>query len=54
MWWVGPINKGQISPCSPSEKSLAQRECLDSRLKLDGWSEKPSGMVLAQRAPLIQ
>ncbi|MCI27004.1 hypothetical protein A2U01_0048202, partial [Trifolium medium] len=46
-WWVGPINRGQISPCSPSEQFLAQREGLDSRPKLDGWSEKSSGTVLA-------
>ncbi|MCI30205.1 hypothetical protein A2U01_0051414, partial [Trifolium medium] len=30
-------------------QSLAQRACLDSNLKLAGWSEGPSGMALAQR-----
>ncbi|MCI22757.1 hypothetical protein A2U01_0043933, partial [Trifolium medium] len=48
-WWVDPINKGQISPCSPSEQSLTQRACLDNNLKLDGWSEEPSGIVFAKR-----
>ncbi|MCI96448.1 hypothetical protein A2U01_0117748, partial [Trifolium medium] len=34
---------------SPSELLLAQRARLGSSLKLAGWSEQPSGMVLAQR-----
>ncbi|MCI83363.1 hypothetical protein A2U01_0104639, partial [Trifolium medium] len=31
------------------ELFLAQRACLDSKPKLAGWSDEPSGMVLAQR-----
>ncbi|MCI94953.1 hypothetical protein A2U01_0116251, partial [Trifolium medium] len=37
-----------------SENSLAQRACLDSNLKLAGWSKESSGMVLAQRGTLHQ
>ncbi|MCI78957.1 hypothetical protein A2U01_0100228, partial [Trifolium medium] len=46
---VGPINRGQIIPRSPSEQSLAQRAYVFCNLKLPGWSEEPSDMVLAQR-----
>ncbi|MCI74973.1 hypothetical protein A2U01_0096239, partial [Trifolium medium] len=35
--------------CLPSELFLAQRARLGSNLKLSGWSEQPSGMVLTQR-----
>ncbi|MCI76581.1 hypothetical protein A2U01_0097851, partial [Trifolium medium] len=46
-----PINRGQISPRSPSEQSFAQRAHIFSNLKLPGWSEEASDWSLVQRAP---
>ncbi|MCI62155.1 hypothetical protein A2U01_0083412, partial [Trifolium medium] len=46
---VAPISRGHISPRSPSEQSLAQQAHVFCNLKLPGWSEEPSDMVLAQR-----
>ncbi|MCI00858.1 hypothetical protein A2U01_0021880, partial [Trifolium medium] len=57
---VGPIYRGQLSPSSPSEQSLAQRARLSNILNIAGWSEEasesisPSDELLAQRAPLYQ
>ncbi|MCI48475.1 hypothetical protein A2U01_0069718, partial [Trifolium medium] len=59
-WWVDPINRGQISPSSPSEQFLAQREGLDSRPNLLAGARilrtwcSPNEAFLAQRAPLFQ
>ncbi|MCI42195.1 hypothetical protein A2U01_0063431, partial [Trifolium medium] len=44
---VDPVNRGQLSPCSPSEKSLAQRDRNCRNPRVPGWSEEASDMALA-------